>query len=131
MLFLMWLSCLAVSAPARKASLTEVTMEPIVARPRPLCVLGPQEGYSLCSNVEHPGCGPSSAVGNLTERKSPVFKEDPLTAPLGIIVYGFPSLVPSPMDCLCGLVVRVSGYRSRGSRFSEKQRVWNGVHSAS
>jgi hypothetical protein len=37
-----------------------------------------------------------------------------------------------------GLVARVSGYRSRGpgsipgaSRFSEKQWVWNGVHSAS
>jgi hypothetical protein len=42
------------------------------------------------------------------------------------------------VDRLCGLVVRVSGYRSRGpgfdpgaSRFSEKQYVWNGVHSAS
>jgi hypothetical protein len=41
-------------------------------------------------------------------------------------------------DRLCGLVVRVSGYKSRGpgsvpgaSRFSEKQRVWNGVPSAS
>jgi hypothetical protein len=41
-------------------------------------------------------------------------------------------------DRLCGLVVRVSGYRSRdsgfnsgASRFSEKQWVWNGVHSAS
>jgi hypothetical protein len=41
-------------------------------------------------------------------------------------------------DRFCGLVVRVSGYRSRGpgsipgaSIFSEKQRVWNGVHSAS
>jgi hypothetical protein len=38
-------------------------------------------------------------------------------------------------DRLCGLVVRVSGYRSKGpgfdSRFSEKQRVWNGVRSAS
>jgi hypothetical protein len=39
---------------------------------------------------------------------------------------------------LCGLVVRVPGFRSRGSgsvpgaaRFSEKLRVWNGVHSAS
>jgi hypothetical protein len=39
---------------------------------------------------------------------------------------------------LCGLVVRVSGYRSKVlgsipgvSRFSEKQWVWNGVHSAS
>jgi hypothetical protein len=31
-------------------------------------------------------------------------------------------------DRLCGLVVRVSGHRSRGP---EKQRVWNGVHSAS
>jgi hypothetical protein len=42
------------------------------------------------------------------------------------------------MDGLCGLVVRVPGYRSRGpdsipgaTRFSEKQWVWNGVHSAS
>jgi hypothetical protein len=41
-------------------------------------------------------------------------------------------------DHLCGLVVRVPGYRSRGlgsipgtTRFSEKQWVWNGVHSAS
>jgi hypothetical protein len=39
-------------------------------------------------------------------------------------------------DCLCGLVVRVPGYRPRGlgsirgaTRFSEKW-VWNGVHSA-
>jgi hypothetical protein len=39
---------------------------------------------------------------------------------------------------LCGLVVRVSGYRSRGpgsipgtTTFSEKQWVWNGVLSAS
>jgi hypothetical protein len=38
---------------------------------------------------------------------------------------------------LCGLVVRVAGYRSRGpgsipgaTRFSEKQWVWNRVHSA-
>jgi hypothetical protein len=42
------------------------------------------------------------------------------------------------MDRLCGLVIIVSGYRSRGlgsipgaSRFSEKYWVWNGVHSAS
>jgi hypothetical protein len=42
------------------------------------------------------------------------------------------------IDCLCGLVVRVRGYRSRGpgsipgaTRFSEKYRVWNEVHSAS
>jgi hypothetical protein len=41
-------------------------------------------------------------------------------------------------DRLCGLVVRVPGYRSRGpysipgaTRFSEKKWVWNGVHSAS
>jgi hypothetical protein len=41
-------------------------------------------------------------------------------------------------DHLCGLVVRVPGYRSRGPgsipgavRFSEKQWAWNGVHSAS
>jgi hypothetical protein len=39
-------------------------------------------------------------------------------------------------DRLCGLLVRVPGYRSRGpgsipraTRFSEKQWVWNGVHS--
>jgi hypothetical protein len=38
---------------------------------------------------------------------------------------------------LCGLVVRVPGYRSRGpgsiygtTRFSEKQWFWKGVHSA-
>jgi hypothetical protein len=38
-------------------------------------------------------------------------------------------------DRLCGLVVRVPGYRSRDpvsipgpARFSEKWRVWNGVH---
>jgi hypothetical protein len=35
-------------------------------------------------------------------------------------------------DRLCGLVVRVSGYRSRGPGFdSEKYEVWNGAHSAS
>jgi hypothetical protein len=41
-------------------------------------------------------------------------------------------------DRLCGLVVRVFGYRSTGpgsipgaTRFSEKQWVWNEVHSAS
>jgi hypothetical protein len=47
--------------------------------------------------------------------------------------------VRSPCDdCLCGLMVRVPGYRSRGprsipgaTRFSEKYWVWNGVHSAS
>jgi hypothetical protein len=44
----------------------------------------------------------------------------------------------SSYDRLCGLVVRVPGYRSRGpgsipgaTRFSEKKWVWNGVHSAS
>jgi hypothetical protein len=42
------------------------------------------------------------------------------------------------LDPLCGLVVRVPGYRSRGpgtipgtTRFPEKQCVWNGVYSAS
>jgi hypothetical protein len=42
------------------------------------------------------------------------------------------------IDSLCGLVVRVPGYRSRGpgsilgaTRLSEKWWVWNGVHSAS
>jgi hypothetical protein len=42
------------------------------------------------------------------------------------------------VDRLCGLEVRVPGYRSIGpgsipgaTRFSEKQWVWNGVHSAS
>jgi hypothetical protein len=38
-------------------------------------------------------------------------------------------------DRLCGLVVRVPGYRSRGSgsipECYQKQWVWNGVHSAS
>jgi hypothetical protein len=41
-------------------------------------------------------------------------------------------------DRLCGLLVRVPGYRSRGpgsiagaTIFSEKQWVWNGAHSAS
>jgi hypothetical protein len=34
------------------------------------------------------------------------------------------------IDRLCGLVVRVPGYRSRGP-FTEKQWVWNGLHSAS
>jgi hypothetical protein len=41
-------------------------------------------------------------------------------------------------DRLCGLVLRVPGYRSRGpgsisnaTRVSEKKWVWNGVHSAS
>jgi hypothetical protein len=39
---------------------------------------------------------------------------------------------------LCGLVFRVPGYRSRGqcsipgaARFTVKQWVWNGIHSAS
>jgi hypothetical protein len=42
------------------------------------------------------------------------------------------------IDRLCGQVVRVLGYRSRGpgsipgaTRFYEKKWVWNGVHSAS
>jgi hypothetical protein len=42
------------------------------------------------------------------------------------------------LDRLCGLVVRVLGYRSRGpgsipgtTRFCEKYWFWNGVHSAS
>jgi hypothetical protein len=41
-------------------------------------------------------------------------------------------------DRLCGLVVRVPGYRYSGpgsipgaTRYSEKQWVWNGIHSAS
>jgi hypothetical protein len=37
-------------------------------------------------------------------------------------------------DCLCGLVVRVPEVPSwipGAKRFSEKQCVWNGVHSAS
>jgi hypothetical protein len=49
----------------------------------------------------------------------------------------FPQIHDS-CDRLCGLVVRVLGYRSRGpgsisdaTRFSEKYWVWNGVHSAS
>jgi hypothetical protein len=42
------------------------------------------------------------------------------------------------VDRLCGLVVRVPGYRSRGAgsilgtaRFSDKFCVWNGIHPAS
>jgi hypothetical protein len=42
------------------------------------------------------------------------------------------------LDCPCGLVVRVPGFRYRGpgsiscaTRFSVKLCVWNGVHSAS
>jgi hypothetical protein len=42
-----------------------------------------------------------------------------------------------PLDCLCGLVIRIPGYRSKGpgsipgtTRFSEKQSVWNWVHPA-
>jgi hypothetical protein len=45
---------------------------------------------------------------------------------------------PPLCDCLCGLVPIVLGYKSRdpcsihgATRFSEKQWVWNGVHSAS
>jgi hypothetical protein len=41
------------------------------------------------------------------------------------------------LDRLCGLVARIPGYRSRGpgsipeaTGFSEKQWLWNGVHSA-
>jgi hypothetical protein len=48
-----------------------------------------------------------------------------------------PTEIDVVKDRLCGLVVRVSGYRSRGpgsipgaTRFSEKW-VWNGLHSAS
>jgi hypothetical protein len=48
------------------------------------------------------------------------------------------SVVTAESDRLCGLVVRVPGYRTRGSgsvpgatRFSKKEWVWNGVHSAS
>jgi hypothetical protein len=49
-----------------------------------------------------------------------------------------PRVVSLFEDCLCDLVVRVPGYRSRGpgsisgaTRFSEKHWVWNAVHSAS
>jgi hypothetical protein len=49
-----------------------------------------------------------------------------------------PLSLMSTIDCLCGLVVRVPGYRSWGpgsipgtTRFSEKYWVCNGVHSAS
>jgi hypothetical protein len=40
------------------------------------------------------------------------------------------------LDRLCGLVVRVPAYRSRGSEFDSRRyqifwKVWNGVHSAS
>jgi hypothetical protein len=47
-------------------------------------------------------------------------------------------VIQKKVDRLCWLVVRVLGYKSRGpfsipgaTRFSEKQRVWNGVHSTS
>jgi hypothetical protein len=47
-----------------------------------------------------------------------------------------PLSLVSTIDRLCGLVVRVPGYRSRDpasipgtTRFSEKYWVWNGVHS--
>jgi hypothetical protein len=46
----------------------------------------------------------------------------------------FSATVEPLFDRLCSLVVRVSGCRSRGpgtARFSEKQWVWNRVHSAS
>ena len=41
--------------------------------------------------------------------------------------------VASANDRLCGLVVRVSGYRYRGPGFDPRryQIFWNGVHSAS
>jgi hypothetical protein len=55
--------------------------------------------------------------------------------PEGEVILMFSSL---HKDRLCGLVVRVLGYRSRGpgsiagaTRFSEKKWVWNGLHSAS
>jgi hypothetical protein len=48
------------------------------------------------------------------------------------------NIICNDEDLLCGIVVRVPGYRSRGpgsipgsTRFSEKQWVWNVVHSAS
>jgi hypothetical protein len=53
-------------------------------------------------------------------------------------VYSYFPLLSIADDCLCGLAVRVHSYRSRGpgsflsaTRFSEKQWVWNGAHSAS
>jgi hypothetical protein len=55
-----------------------------------------------------------------------------------ILKFEFNILNSIMFDRLCGLVVRVSGYRSRGpgsipgpTRFSEKKGVWNGVHLAS
>jgi hypothetical protein len=49
-----------------------------------------------------------------------------------------PLSLVNTIDRLCGLEVRVPGYRSRGpdsipgaTRFPEKWWVWNGVHSAS
>jgi hypothetical protein len=56
---------------------------------------------------------------------------------------GFPFAPPSLWqyclhDSLCGILIRVPGYRSRGpgsipraTTFSEKEWVWDGVHSAS
>jgi hypothetical protein len=57
-------------------------------------------------------------------------------------LYGIMNLQNKEADeaeiSLCGLVVRVPGYRSGGlcsipgaTRFSDKRWVWNGVHSAS
>jgi hypothetical protein len=53
-----------------------------------------------------------------------------------IYIYILPPL--TVIDCLCGLVIRFPGYRSRGpgsipcaTRFSEKYWIWNRVHSAS
>jgi hypothetical protein len=52
--------------------------------------------------------------------------------------YGNYIFVHSELDRLCGVVVRVSGYRSRGpgsipcaTKFSDKYWVWNGIHLAS
>jgi hypothetical protein len=52
----------------------------------------------------------------------------------GVVFFFFKVMV----ECLCGLVVRVPGYRSKGpglilgvTRLSDKQWVWNGVQSTS
>jgi hypothetical protein len=56
----------------------------------------------------------------------------------GVRVFIFFIIYETFRDRLCGLVVGILVYRSRGpgsipgaTRFSEKYWVWNGVHSAS
>jgi hypothetical protein len=57
---------------------------------------------------------------------------------MAIIIIIIKYVLGCSIDSLCGLALRVLGYRSRGpgsipgaTRFSEKWWAWNGVHSAS